>query len=192
LIATMSPKDLPNTLAALFGDAVQALSPGSYQVETEGFRLLVLLSEAQDWLRVLIPIAPSGEALPFLEEILEANFDHTQENRYAIAQDLLWGVFQQGMEALTPESLTQAIERLVVLHQQGINEAFRMFTEKRVREIIRVAKRQGQTLESTMQTLSRFYEEGVMGDVADNSDERSVNLEAWRYQMEKLWDEVDP
>jgi hypothetical protein len=101
-------------------------------------------------------------------------------------------VFQQGMGALTPESLTQAIERLVVLHQQGINEAFRMFTEKRVREIIRVAKRQGQTLESTMQTLSRFYEEGVMGDVADSSDERSVSLEAWRYQMEKLWDEVDP
>jgi hypothetical protein len=43
-----------------------------------------------------------------------------------------------------------------------------------------------------MQTLSRFYEEGVMGDVADSSDERSVSLEAWRYQMEKLWDEVDP
>jgi hypothetical protein len=31
-----------------------------------------------------------------------------------------------------------------------------------------------------------------MGDVADSSDERSVSLEAWRYQMEKLWDEVDP
>jgi menaquinone-dependent protoporphyrinogen IX oxidase len=61
-----------------------------------------------------------------------------------------------------------------------------------VREIIRVAKRQGQTLESTMKTLSRFYEEGVMGDVADSSDARNVSLEAWRYQMEKLWDEVDP
>jgi hypothetical protein len=187
----MSPKDLPNTLAALFGDAVQAISPGSYQVETAAFRLLVLLSDQQDWLRVLMPIAPASEALPFIEELLEMNFDETQENRYALAQDVMWGIFQQDFGTLSPETLTQAIERLLKLHQQGISEVFRHFTEKRVREIIRVAKRQGQTLESTMQTLSRFYEEGVMGNVADNAEERSVSLEAWRFQMARLWDEVD-
>lgn len=188
----MTPQSLPNTLATLFGDAVQTLAPGSYQIETEGFRLLVLLSEGQDWLRVLLPIAPANEAMPFLEELLEANFDRTLETRYALHQGLLWAVFQHTIDGLTDNDLTLAIHRLVELHQQGIDQVFAVFAEKRVREIIKAAKQQGQTMEATLQTLDRFYEEGVMGDIAESSEAREQTMQSWHHQLERLWDEVEP
>jgi hypothetical protein len=187
----MLPQDLPNLLAALWGDAVQTLSPGCYQVETEQFRLLVLLSEDQSWLRVLMPISPAHNVLSFALELLEANFDETQETRYALAQDVLWGVFQHSLAGLSQDDLYLAIQRLIDLHQVGTDQVFRCFVEKRVREIIQVAKQQRQTLEMTLQTLDRFYEEGVMGDVDASAQEREQVLAIWRYQLERLWDEVD-
>jgi hypothetical protein len=188
----MTPQELPNALVSLFGDAMQTLAPGSYQVETESFRLLVLMTEDQTWLRVLLPIASAAEALPFMEELLEANFNDTQEVRYALQQGLLWGVYQHSLLGLTNDDLIMAIHRLIELHQQSINQVFSQFAEKRVREIIKAAKLQGQSLEATLQTLDRFYEEGVMGDVADSADDRDQTMGAWRYQLERLWDEVEP
>jgi hypothetical protein len=187
----MSPQELPNLLAALWGDAVQTLSPGCYQVETEQLRLLVLLSEDQSWLRVLVPIAPADNVLPFALELLEANFDQTQESRYALAQDVLWGVFQHSLADLSQDALHLAIQHLINLYQVGTDEVFRCFVEKRVREIIQAAKQQGQSLEMTLQTLDRFYEEGVMGDGSASPQEREQVLATWRYQLERLWDEVD-
>jgi hypothetical protein len=188
----MTPQELPNALVALFGDAVQTLAPGSYQVETDGFRLLVLLSEDQSWLRALMPIAPAVEALPFLAELMEANFDATLETRYGLQQGLLWGIFQHSLAGLNDNDLTMAAHRLVELHQLGINHIFSQFAENRVREIIKAAKLQGQSLEMTLKTLDRFYEEGVMGDVAGSAKEREQTMDAWRYQLERLWDEVEP
>jgi hypothetical protein len=188
----MTPQELPNALVSLFGDAMQTLAPGSYQVETESFRLLVLMTEDQTWLRVLMPIAPITEALPFMEELLEANFNDTQETRYAMQQGLLWGVYQHSLGGLTSDDLTMAMHRLIELHQQGVNQVFSQFAEKRVREIIKAAKLQGQSLEATLQTLDRFYEEGVMGNVADSAGDREKTMGAWRYQLERLWDEVEP
>jgi hypothetical protein len=192
MVGGMTPQELPNTLAALFGDAVKTLAPGSYQVETEGLRLLVLLSEGQDWLRILLPVASAAEAMPFVEELLEANFDRTFETRYALHQGALWGIFQHSLLGLTERDFTLAIHRLMELHQQGIEDVFAIFAEKRVREIIKVAKQQGHTLEMTMQTLDRFYEEGIMGDIANSSEERERTMQAWHYQLERLWDEVEP
>jgi hypothetical protein len=188
----MTPPELPNSLAILFGDAVQTLAPGSYQVEAEGFRMLVLLSEDQLWLRVLMPIAPASEAIAFLEELMEANFDATGATRYGINQGLLWGIFQHSLAGLSAEDLTLAIHQLMELHQLGVDQVFGQFAEKRVREIIQAAKAQGQSLEVTLQMLDRFYEEGVMGDIADTAEARERTMAAWRYQLERLWDEVEP
>ncbi|NJN48881.1 MAG: hypothetical protein HC805_02625 [Alkalinema sp. RL_2_19] len=188
----MTPQELPNNLAALFGDAVQTLAPGSYQIETEGFRMLVLLSPEQDWLRVLLPVAPAIEAMPFMEELLEANFDRTLETRYALHQDLLWVTFQHCLEGLTEHDLNLAVHRLVELHQQGIDQVFTSFAQKRVREIIKAAKQQGQSLEATLQTLDRFYEEGVMGDISGPPEEREKMMESWHHQLKRLWDQVEP
>jgi hypothetical protein len=189
---TMTLDELTSTLGELFDEQVQTLGAGSFQIETPQFRLLILLSDDQSWLRVLLPIAPAQDAEPYWEQILESNFDLTQETRYALHQGVLWGVFQHSMAGLSIDDLQSAIQRLISLQQQGLDEAFNSFVEKRIRQIVQAAKRQGQSLEATMQTLDRFYQEGIMGDLAMGSQSRSDTMEAWQRQLRRLWDEVEP
>jgi hypothetical protein len=93
----MTPEEISNTLKELFGDSVETPAATSWQVETPKFRLLVLLSEDGTWLRILLPIGDAQEAQPFFDKLLEANFDTTLETRYAIHQNVLWGVFQHSL-----------------------------------------------------------------------------------------------
>lgn len=189
----MTPEEIANTLAELFGAAaVQMTEPGAWQIETPEFRLLVLLSQDQSWLRVLTPIAPAQEAQAFLDQLLEANFDETQETRYALNQNVLWGVFQHNRATLAPEDFSSAIARLVFLRQQGLSSSFEQVVESRIRQIIQVAKRQGQSLEITLQTLDRFYREGLLGDLEQGTQSREQVLAAWQRQLERLWPEVEP
>ncbi|HEY9820035.1 MAG TPA: hypothetical protein V6D35_04550 [Candidatus Sericytochromatia bacterium] len=187
----MKPEEIANKLTELFGAAaVQMTEPSAWQVETPQLRLLVLLSEDQSWLRVLIPIAPAQDAQPFVEQLLEANFDDTQETRYALNQNVLWGVFQHNRETLDPEDFSAAIARLVSLRQRGLSNSFDQLVDDRVRQIIQAAKQQGQSLEATLQTLDRFYREGLMGDLEQNAQSREQVLAAWRRRLENLWYET--
>ncbi len=188
----MTPETIALTLSDLFGLSVQTIAPGSYQIEAPEYRLLVLLSDDQSWVRVLIPIAPAQEAQPFLEQLLNANFDATQETRYALYQNVLWGVFQHSCVGLTPEDLTSAVKRLLVIQSQGLTDCFNQFVEERMRQIIQTAKRQGQSLETTLQTLDRFYQEGIMGDLGMGAASREEVLSAWQRRLESLWSEVEP
>lgn len=187
----MTLNELSSTLTALFGEQVQALAPGSFQIETPQFRLLVLLSEDESWLRVLLPIVPAQDAEPYWEQLLEANFDLTQEVRYGLHQGVLWAVFQHSFAGLAIEDLQTAIQRTISLQQVGLNEAFNTFVEKRIRQIVRIAKQQGQSLETTMQTLDRFYQEGIMGDLEMGTQSREETMAAWQRQLRRLWDEVE-
>jgi len=185
----MTPEQIGTSLAKLFGDQVKPSAPDSWQIETSDFRLLVLLSEDKSWLRVLIPIAPTQDAQPFLEQILEANFGSTQEVRYALHQDILWGIFYHRLASLEEEDFLTAVQRLIALNQQGIDSFFQQLVETRVRQIVQVSKLQGQSLESTLQMLDRFYEEGLMGEMGATAQSREETLAAWKYQLERLWDE---
>jgi hypothetical protein len=188
----MTPPEITTVLKDLFGDAVQVNEPESWQVDLDNLRLLVLLSDDRSWLRALVTIAPMQEALPFMQQLLIANFDETQETRYAFFEGLLWGVFQHSRDSLSFTDFRAAIARLLTLQQQGLNAAFSQLAETQVRQIIRAAKQQGQSLEATLQSLERFYEEGVMGDMNAGSESRGQVLGAWRYQLERLWEEVEP
>ncbi|MEH2254753.1 hypothetical protein [Nostoc sp.] len=193
----MTPKEIAATLTELFGtSAVGALAqpvvdiaPGEWQIDTSNFRLLVLLSEDNTWLRVLLPIVPIQEAQPFLEQFLEANFDDTQEVRYALYEGVIWGVFQHNSGTLVSADLSNAINRLVSLHQARLDNVFNRLIESRIRQIIQAAKQQGQSLQATMQTLERFYAEGMMGEINQTSQGREEVLTAWRRQLERLWNE---
>jgi hypothetical protein len=188
----MTPDEITTTLRSQFDEAVQFNPPDTWQVETEEWRLLVLLSADQSWLRILMPIAPLPEAKPFLEELLVANFDFTQEVRYALHQTVLWGVFQHGLENLSLEDFWVAVQRLISLHQLGLEPFFDELIESRLRRIIQAAKRQGQSLTATLQSVERFYEEGMMGGLDQTAQAREANLAAWRSQLERLWPEVHP
>lgn len=186
----MTPEEIAGTLTELFGtSAVATIAPGSWQIDTSTFRLLVLLSEDNTWLRVLLPILPIQQAQPFLEQFLEANFDDTQEVRYALYEGVIWGVFQHNIDTLVSADLSNAINRLASLHQAGLDNVFNRLIESRIRQIIQAAKQQGQSLQATMQTLERFYAEGMMGEINQTSQGREEVLTAWRRQLERLWNE---
>jgi hypothetical protein len=148
----------------------------------------VLLSEDKGWLRLLIPIVPMQTAQPYFSRILEANFDATQETRYALHQNVLWGVFQYEMESLTEKRFDIAVGRLLSMKKDGTDPFFNTLVDQQIRQIIQAAKQQGQSLEETMQTLDRFYSEGMMGDL-DDSQYREQVLAAWRRRLERLWAE---
>jgi len=178
-------------LVDLFGDAVAVMSDDAFQVEQPEFRLLVLLSADKSWLRLLLPIGPEEEARSFATQLLTANFDDTQLVRYALHQQVLWGVFHHRFETLVEEDLRAAISQLLELNRQGLSGFFSSMIEVQIRQIIAAAKAQGQTLAATLQTLERFYAEGMLGGLDQTAKERGSTLEAWRYQLNRLWDEVE-
>lgn len=186
----MTPTEIQIFLTDRFGDRSRQLDADSYQIDTPDYRLLVILSAEQSWVRMLVPIAPAAEAMTFVEEFLAANFDDTLETRYALHQDVLWGVWQHSVSGLTIDDFGTAIDRILELKRVGIDRAFRDFATKQVREIVKIAKQRGDTLAQTMQTLDRFYAEGIMGDLGATEDVRQEMMTAWRYQLERLWNEV--
>jgi hypothetical protein len=187
----MTPEEIGTTLTEIFNPVpVQVIAPGSWQVETPDFRLLVLLSDDQSWLRVLIPIVSAQAAEPFISQMLEANFDDTQEGRYALHQEVVWGVFQHSRDGLGQSDFTDAIARLISLQRLGLSDFFNQQVETGIRQIIQVAKQQGQSLEATLQNLDRLYEEGVLGDLEQGAESREQVLAAWRRRLESLWSEA--
>ncbi len=187
----MTPQEIANTLKELFDTAsIQTIPPDSWQVETSAFRLLVLLTEDLSWVRVLLPIMPAETAQPVLSGLLEANFDETQEVRYALSQGVIWGVYHHNCHTLVVDDFKSAIAGLVSLYEQGVSEIYNRQIQSRIGEIIKVAKQQGQTLETTLQNLDHLYSEGLMGDLNQTSQEREQVLAAWKRQLEKLWAEI--
>jgi protein subunit release factor A len=91
---------------------------------------------------------------------------------------------------LSDSDFGAAVQRLLLLKQQGLDDSFNQFAEERIRQIVQAAKQQGQSLELTLQTLDRFYEEGLLGEMGAGAGVREETLAAWRYQLERLWDQV--
>jgi hypothetical protein len=174
-------------LQTRFGDTAQFIPPDAWQVETEDYRLLIILSGDKHWIRVMVPILPAAIAQPYFSQILEANFDLTQEARYALHQEVLWGVFQYALQEMTDIRLDKVISQLLSMKKEGIDPFFNSLVEQQIRQIIRVAKQQGQSLEETMKSLDRFYSEGIMGDMTGAY--QGQVLESWRRQLERFWSE---
>lgn len=163
----------------------------AWQIKNEQVHLLVILSEDKTWLRLLTPIAAASEAQSLLPQLLEDNFDLTQEVRYATNQGVLWGVYHHRLATLVAEDLENAIASLQSLVNKGLSSSFNQLIEKQIIQIVKAAKAQGQSLEATYQTIDRFYQEGVMGGVDQDPAQREQFLAAWKMQLERLWSEVE-
>ena len=163
----------------------------AWQVKNSQINLLIILSEDHSWLRLLSPIAAASEAQSLLPQLLEDNFDTTQEARYAFNQNVLWGVYHHRLESLTPEDFESAIASIASLVAKGLSQSFNQLIEKQIVQIVKAAKAQGQSLEATYQTIDRFYQEGVMGGVDQDPAQREQFLAAWKAQLERLWSEVE-
>jgi len=163
----------------------------AWQIQNSQVHLLVLLSEDLSWIRLLTPIATAAEAQSLLPQILEDNFNATQEVRYALNQNVLWGVFHHRLASLVAADLESAIASLQSLKEKGLSYSFNQLIEKQIIQIVKAAKAQGQSLEATYQTIDRFYQEGVMGGVDQDPAQREQFLAAWKMQLERLWSEVE-
>lgn len=188
----MTPETVTAALNDFFPEAqIRHTDDRTWKIhqQTNRFHLLVSLSNEGDLLRAFVPIAPQEEAEPYLPQLLESNFNENKLVRYAFSQNLLWGVFKYPIENLVIADFQQALTELVELHQKQLNPFFEQLAEEKVREIVRAAKSQGQTIEQTMQTITRFYEEGIMGGLDQEPRQQRKALLAWQYQLEKLWHE---
>jgi hypothetical protein len=185
----MTPEEITTATTEIFGKELEKPDESSWQLQTESFTVLFLLSSDKSWLRVLIPIVTVREAESLLPAILAANFDETQACRYGIHQDAVWGVFQHRLDSLTREDFDHNVTTLLDLALKGLSPFFDRLIEGRIRQVIKASKLQGQSLESTMQTLDRFYAEGIMGEMEAGSEAREVTIAAWRRQLERLWSE---
>jgi len=57
------------------------------------------------------------------------------------------------------------VQGLLLMQQEGLDRCFDRLVDKQVHQIVRPPKQQGQTLEMRLQTLERFYQERLMGDL---------------------------
>lgn len=187
----MTLAEINEILLQIFSDEyVTKADEHNWQVVTPEVKLLVLLSQDQSWLRLLVPIAAASEAEPFLRDLLEANFDLTHEVRYALSEGVLWGIFQHNAQTLTPEDFRAAIAQLSYLNAIGLSGYFNDIIEERLKQIIKLAKMQGQTQASVLQQLTHLYEEGLLGGLEQPGEEREQFLKAWQQQLERLWPEL--
>ncbi|MBV5257594.1 hypothetical protein FLX56_04055 [Synechococcus moorigangaii CMS01] len=190
----MTPDAISATLTEFFPDAkINHTDEKTWKIHNSQarFHLLISLSSDGQMLRIFIPIASQEDAEPYYLQLLESNFTENKLVRYAINQNLLWGVFKYPLPQLDTTIFQQVLTEMVELHQQNLNPFFNQLAEDKVREIIRAAKSQGQNIEKTMQTITRFYQEGIMGGLDQEPREQQRALLAWQYQLERLWDEED-
>ena len=186
----MKYEEIASIIEQLFQrDRIKHETEDTWQVNNDKMTLLVILSADRSWLRLLTPIASAMEAQSLLPQLLENNFDLTQEARYALAEGVVWGVVHHRLASLTTEDFENAIATLISLAEKGLTDAFYQLIEQRIRQIIQAAKSQGQSLETTYKTLDRLYQEGMLGGVDQNPQEREQFLAAWKYQLERLWNE---
>lgn len=186
----MAPDEITVALSDRFGSQhCQQIPPDAWQVDKDGQRLLVIISDP--WVKLMIPIVPIAEAQSFIPQMMEANFDQTQEARYAFHQDVVWGIFQYDLAALDAVQFESAISRLSTLNANGVDGFFSQMVETQVTQIIVASKKQGKSLDDTLKTLDRFYAEGMMGDMSSQDGYQQNALSAWRRQLERLWPTVE-
>lgn len=188
----MKIEEISAVLSSLFAtEDIKQDTEKAWQVKNSQIHLLVIISADHSWLRLLSPIASAKEAQSLLPQLLADNFDTTQQVRYAINQDVLWGVFHHPLTSLTPDDFTSAIASLQALVEKGLSPSFDQLIEKQIIQIVKAAKAQGQSLEFTYQTIDRFYQEGIMGNIDQDPAQREAFLAAWKFQLERLWSEVE-
>ena len=186
----MTLDDVTAALNSHFGEgACQYVPPDAWQVETGDKRLLAI--SPGSWIKLMTPIMPIAEAQPFIQQMMEANFDQTQEARYAFHQEVVWAVFQYDLAALERPQFDSAVGRLLALNQDGAGVFFSRMVEAQVKQIIVASKRAGKSLEDTLKTLDRFYAEGMMGEMGDQTGYQEQALESWRRQLSRLWPTVE-
>ena len=89
---------------------------GHWTLQHRNVPVLVYAHEGHDRMRVVTPVASVAELSPDdLWTLLEANYSKALDARYAIGDDLVWGLFVHPLSSLTREELASALDQVVAL-----------------------------------------------------------------------------
>lgn len=90
--------------------------PGFWQFIVESRALLVITDEKADRMRIMTPVAESGEVdEKIMMRLLQANFDTALDARYAVAQGKLWSVFIHPLQVLSESEFIHGVGQVVNL-----------------------------------------------------------------------------
>lgn len=86
----------------------------AWQFVVDGFETILVYDVDADRMRVMTPIN-DADALPAEElvRLMQANFDSALDARYAIANDILWGVFIHPLSSLTDSEFLLGVGQTV-------------------------------------------------------------------------------
>lgn len=101
-------------LVAVVDAEAKTLSPTAWQFRVEGREVMLVSDPAADRMRIMTPIAPADGLEPaMLLRLMQANFDSALDARYAVAQNLLWGVFVHPLSSLSDRQLLSGLGQTV-------------------------------------------------------------------------------
>ena len=90
--------------------------PGHWTVQHRNVPVLVYAHEGHERMRVVTPVVGVAElSAEDLRTLLEANYSKALDARYAIAEELVWGLFVHRLSTLTREELESALDQVVAL-----------------------------------------------------------------------------
>ena len=122
--------------AERLGDLVQRIDPEAEALDTtwqfvvDELDALLVYDTGADRMRVIIPIVETAAIPPEqITRLMQANFDSALDARYAIAQDMLWGVFIHPLSSLTDEDFVLGVGQTVNIAKTfGTSYTSGMFT----------------------------------------------------------------
>lgn len=102
--------------AARLGELVQIVDAdaghqgNSWQFTFQGRPIILVFDEKADRMRMFTPIGPEAELAPeLMRRMLQANFDSALDARYAVANEMIWGVFIHPLSTLDDDQFASAL-----------------------------------------------------------------------------------
>lgn len=95
-------------------DANASNQGNSWQFVFQGRPFVMVFDEKADRMRMFTPIGPETLLTPdLMRRMLQANFDSALDARYAVANELIWGVFIHPLSPLDQDQFASAVIQIL-------------------------------------------------------------------------------
>jgi len=106
--------------AARLGELVQVVDANArnqgttWQFIFQDHPIILVFDEKADRMRMFTPIGPQSALTPeLMRRMLQANFDSALDARYAVANEMIWGVFIHPLSPLDQGQFASAVVQLL-------------------------------------------------------------------------------
>lgn len=114
VVSHMTVERLQELIARIDPDVEANEAGTAWQMTVEDRTVVIITDGNADRMRIMTPILPVDAATePLMKRMLQANFDSALDARYAIARDLVWGVFIHSLSELTDREFLSGLGQTV-------------------------------------------------------------------------------